>query len=393
MIDEELVAREAAVVMPTYARQPIEVVRGEGASLYDRAGRRYVDCMSGISQSNVGHCHPDVVAAIREQAGTLINASNLYYTEPMVALAEWISQASLGGKVFFCNSGAEASEAALKLARRARPGRSEIVALTDGFHGRTMGSLSLTGQAAKQEPFAPLVPGVRHVDRADVEGLGAAVSERTAAIFVEIVQGECGVHPVPEAMLLRARELADEVGAVLIVDEIQTGLSRTGPLFAYQESPIAPDVMCLAKSLGGGVPIGAIVATPGLSDSFSPGDHGSTFAAGPLACAAALAACGVLERPELQERVRQLGAVMLDRLEALVGKGLASEARGRGLMLAIDLPRARGAELVEALLSAGYLANATGPRTVRFLPPLVISSEDLAALADTLEEVIPTVLA
>jgi acetylornithine/N-succinyldiaminopimelate aminotransferase len=393
MIDEELVAREAAVVMPTYARQPIEVVRGEGASLYDRAGRRYVDCMSGISQSNVGHCHPDVVAAIREQAGTLINASNLYYTEPMVALAEWISQASLGGKVFFCNSGAEASEAALKLARRARPGRSEIVALTDGFHGRTMGSLSLTGQAAKQEPFAPLVPGVRHVDRADVEGLGAAVSERTAAIFVEIVQGECGVHPVPEAMLVRARELADEVGAVLIVDEIQTGLSRTGPLFAYQESPIAPDVMCLAKSLGGGVPIGAIVATPELSDSFSPGDHGSTFAAGPLACAAALAACGVLERPELQERVRQLGAAMLDRLEVLVGKGLASEARGRGLMLAIDLPRARGAELVEALLFAGYLANATGPRTVRFLPPLVISSEDLAALADTLEEVIPTVLA
>ncbi len=393
MIDERLVAREAAVVMPTYARQPIEVVRGEGAWLFDRDGRRYVDCMSGISQSNVGHCHPEVVAAITEQAKTLINASNLYYTEPMIRLAEWISGSSLGGKVFFCNSGAEASEAALKLARRARPGRDEFVALTDGFHGRTMGSLSLTGQTAKQEPFVPLMPGVHHVDRADVEGLERAVSERTAAIVLEIVQGECGVWPVPDEMLLRARRLADETGAILIVDEIQTGLSRTGPLFAYQESPITPDVMCLAKSLGGGVPIGAIVATPELSDSFSPGDHGSTFAAGPLACAAALAACGVLARGELQDRVRDLGARTLQRLESLVEKGLASEARGRGLMLAIDLPRARGAELVDELLRAGYLANATGPRTVRFLPPLVIGSEDLTGLTDTLETIIPSVLA
>lgn len=392
MIDERLVSREAAVVMPTYARQPIEVVRGEGASLYDREGRRYVDCMSGISQSNVGHCHPEVVAAITAQAGTLINASNLYYTEQMVALAEWLSGASLGGKVFFCNSGAEASEAALKLARRARPGRGEFVALTDGFHGRTMGSLALTGQAAKQEPFLPMMPGVRHVERADVEGLEAAVSERTAAIVLEIVQGECGVHPVPDAMLARARKLADEVGAILIVDEIQTGLSRTGPLFAYQESPITPDVMCLAKSLGGGVPIGAIVATPEISDSFSPGDHGSTFAAGPLACAAALAACGVLEGSELQHRVRQLGGSTLERLEQLVVKGLASEARGRGLMLAIDLPRARAGDLVDELLRAGYLANATGPRTVRFLPPLVISSEDLGGLADALQDAIPAVL-
>ena len=381
MIDETMVAREHAAVMSNYGRQPVAFVRGEGAHLFDADGRRYVDCMSGISMTNVGHCHPAVVAAITKQAGMLMNTSNLYYTEPMIALAEWLRDNSLGGRVFFCNSGAEANEAALKLARkRGGPDRTAFVALVDGFHGRTMGALALTGQPGKQEAFRPLMPGVTHVDRTDLEGLEAAVTERTCAIVMEVIQGEVGVFPVPLEMIRRARELADEHGALLILDEVQTGLSRTGPLFAYQDTGVVPDVMCLAKSLGGGMPIGAIVARPGVDAVFERGDHGSTFAGSPLACAAALASCQVLADPQLQAHVRTAGARFLEGLEALVADGLATEARGRGLMCAIDLPRPRGPEVVASLLAMGFLINNVSPRTVRFLPPLVISDDDLDAL-------------
>ena len=387
MIDEVLVQREAAALMPNYRRQPVAFVRGEGAALFDTDGRRYVDCMAGISMNNVGHCHPKVVRAIADQAARLINVSNLYYTEPMVALAEWIRDRSLGGRVFFCNSGAEASEAALKLARKhGGPGRAEVVALVDGFHGRTYGALSMTGQPSKQEPFGPMVPGVRHVERADMEGLEAAVGPRTCAIVLEVVQGEVGVHPVPDEMIRLARELADRHGALLVIDEIQTGLSRTGPLFAYQDVGVTPDVMCLAKSLGGGVPIGAIVARPEYDAVLQPGDHGSTFAGSPLACAAALASCSVLSDAALQESVRRKGAALLADLQSLVADGLATEARGRGLMCAIDLPRARAAEAVDALLQRGYLANNTSARTVRFLPPLVVDQHDLDGLALALRD-------
>ncbi len=394
MIDETLVQREAAALMPTYRRQPVAFVRGEGAALFDADDRRYVDCMAGISMSNVGHCHPKVVRAITEQAERLINVSNLYYTEPMVALAEWIRDRSLGGRVFFCNSGAEASEAALKLARKAGgPGRTEVVALVEGFHGRTFGALSLTGQPSKQEPFQPLVPGVTHVERTDLEGMSAAVGPRTCAIVLEVVQGEVGVQPVPDEMLHLARALADRHGALLIIDEIQTGLSRTGPLWAHEDVGVVPDVMCLAKSLGGGVPIGAIVARPEFDSVLQPGDHGSTFAASPLACAAALASCAVLGDATLQDGVRRKGAALLSGLEGLVTDGLATEARGRGLMCAIDLPRARAAEAVDALLARGYLANNTSPRTLRFLPPLVIDQEDLDGLVTALRDCLPEVTA
>ena len=394
MIDEVLVQREAAALMPNYRRQPVAFVRGEGASLFDADDRRYVDCMAGISMNNVGHCHPKVVRAISDQAARLINVSNLYYTEPMVALAEWIRDRSLGGRVFFCNSGAEASEAALKLARKhGGPGRTEVVALVDGFHGRTYGALSLTGQPSKQEPFAPMVPGVRHVERSDLEGLAAAVGPQTCAIVLEVVQGEVGVHPVPVEMIRLARELADRHGALLVIDEIQTGLSRTGPLFAYQDVGVTPDVMCLAKSLGGGVPIGAIVARPEFDAVLQPGDHGSTFAGSPLACAAALASCAVLGDATLQESVRAKGSALLAGLEGLVADGLAVEARGRGLMCAIDLPRARAAEAVGALLNRGYLVNNTSARTLRFLPPLVIDQDDLDGLVTALLDALPEVIA
>lgn len=389
MIPEELVKRERAALMANYGRYQVQFVRGEGAWLFDPEGRGYLDCMSGISMINVGHCHPEVVAAIRDQAGTLINTSNLYYTEPMVALAEWIRDTSMGGRVFFCNSGAEAAEAALKLARkRGGPGRTEVVALVDGFHGRTYGALSMTGQPDKQAAFMPLVPGVTHVHRNDHDALRAAVSDRTCAIAIELVQGECGVYPLDDAFVRLARDLADESGALLIVDEIQTGMGRTGPLYAYQDLGIEPDVMCLAKSLGGGFPIGAITARPGIDDTFQPGDHGSTFAGSPLACASALAACHVLSRPALQDHVRREGAGFLAGLQALVDDGLATEARGRGLMCAIDLPSDTAAAGVQAMLERGFLVNNTSARTMRFLPPLVITGDELTTVLAALREVL-----
>jgi acetylornithine/N-succinyldiaminopimelate aminotransferase len=382
-------AREQAALMANYSRQPVLFVRGDGASLYTAEGRRYVDCMAGISMINVGHCHPDVVEAICTQAARLINVSNLYYTEPMLELAEWIRDHSMGGRVFFCNSGAEANEAALKLARKhGGPGRPEVVALEHGFHGRTYGALTLTGQPDKQIAFMPMVPDIHHVGRNDLEALEEAVGPRTCAIFLEIVQGEVGVHPISVEMLQLARALADRHGALLVIDEIQTGLSRTGPLFAYQDVGIEPDVMCLAKSLGGGVPIGAVTARPGIDATFVPGDHGSTFAGSPLACAAGLASCQVLADPGLQASVRVKGAALLEGLERLVEDGLVREARGRGLMCGIDLPDPRAAEVTAAMLESGYLINNTSAQTLRFLPPLVIDDEDLSGLVSTLRRVL-----
>ena len=389
-LDPRTAEREAAAVMPTYQRMPVELVRGEGAHLFDPSGRRYVDCIAGISMANVGHCHPAVVAAIREQAGRLINPSNLFYTEPGIALAEWLRDNTIGGRVFFCNSGAEASEAALKLARRhGGPDRGEVVALRDGFHGRTFGALSLTGQPSKRDPFRPLVEVVHHVSRDDPAQLEDAVGERTSAVFLEVIQGEIGVQPVAPAVLARARELCDRFGALLVVDEIQTGLARTGPLLASSEAGLRPDVVLLAKSLGGGVPIGAVVATEPVARAFAPGDHGSTFAASPLACAAGLAACEVLADPSLQDEVRRLGAILLAGLEELVASGAAAAARGRGLMCAIDFAAPVAADVVAGLLDAGFLANNTSEHTVRFLPPLVISEEDVRRLTRVLPDICP----
>lgn len=394
MIREETVRREGAALMSNYRRQPVEFARGEGAHLYDHEGTAYLDCVSGISVSNVGHCHPAVVAAIREQAGRLIHTSNLFYTEPMIGLAEWIRDRSLGGRVFFCNSGTEAVEAAFKMARKhGGPARPEMVALVDSFHGRSYGALSLTGQAAKQDAFAPLLPGVRFVEPNDARGLAEAVGPQTAAIFLEFVQGEIGVHPLEEEFVRLARRLADEHGALLVADEIQTGMSRTGTLFAYQGLGIEPDVMCLAKSLGGGVPIGALVAKPEFSDVFQPGDHGSTFAGSPLACAAALAACEVLDDPALLAEVRRLGDRLLAGLQRVVDDGYATEARGRGLMCAIDLVAPRAADGVAWLLERGILVNNTTARTLRFLPPLVISEADVDRLVAAVAEMARAVAA
>lgn len=377
MIDERLVMRAEAALMPTYRRQPVQFVRGEGARLFDADGRAYIDCVAGISMANVGHAHPAVAEAVARQAAELVNVSNLFYTEQQIELAEWIRDRSLGGKVFFCNSGAEANEAAMKLARRrGGPGRTEIVSVVEGFHGRTYGALSLTGQPEKQDPFRPVVPGVRHVPRNDGDALESAVGDRTAAIFLETIQGECGVHPLDDAFLRLARDLADRHGALLVFDEIQTGLSRTGPLFSYLELEVAPDVMTLAKSLGGGVPIGAVITRPEYADTFRPGDHGSTFAGGSLACAAGLAATRILDDPDLQEHVRVLGARMRVAFAGLVSAGSAREVRGRGLMIGLDLNGPTAADAVSRLLEEGIVVNNTSDRTLRFLPPLVITEDE-----------------
>ncbi len=363
---------ESERVIGSYARMPVEFVRGEGALLWDDEGNEYLDFLCGISVTSLGHCHPEIVAAVREQAGRLMHTSNLFYTEPAMRLAERLSSSSLGGKVFFCNSGTEANEAALKLARKARRG-GKVVVLEGAFHGRTYGSLSATPQEAKQAPFAPLVPGF-HAVAAEPAALHAAVDGDTAAVLLEPIQGESGVHVLSDQLLGAARAACDEHGAALIFDEIQTGMGRTGTLWAYQHSGVIPDAMTVAKALGGGVPIGALITGARLADVFEPGDHGSTFAGGPLVATAALRALELTDDPALLGRVQELGAELGESLATLPH---VLEVRGRGLMLACRLDVPAPAVVRRALLEQRLVLNATGPDTLRLLPPLTIGAEQL----------------
>jgi acetylornithine/N-succinyldiaminopimelate aminotransferase len=365
-----LQALERDAVMGTYARQPVEFVRGEGTRLWDDEGNEYLDFLCGISVSLLGHCHPAVVEAVREQAGRLIHVGNLFYTEAPMRLAARLSELSLGGKVFFTNSGAEAIECALKLARKRRAG-GEFVVLERGFHGRTYGALSATPQEAKQAPFAPLVPGFHAVPADDPEALLAAVSERTAAVIVEAVQGEGGIHPLESGLLEAARAACDEHGALLICDEIQCGLGRTGALWGFEHAGVKPDLMTLAKGLGGGLPIGACVASPDVSDVLQPGDHGSTFAGGPVVAVAANAVLDVVDDAEFRAAVRAKGERLRLGLERI---GL--DTRGIGLMLAFGTADGPGL-VARALTEQRLVLNATGPDTVRLLPPLNVTEGDI----------------
>jgi predicted acetylornithine/succinylornithine family transaminase len=363
----------------TYARFPVEFASGSGCVLVDADGVEYLDFLSGVAVCNTGHCHPHVVGAIREQAGRLMHVSNLYWNAPMVRLAERLCERSFGTAVFFCNSGAEANEAALKLVRKARP-RGDIVVLHGAFHGRTYVALSATPQESKQAPFAPLVPGFRAISPS-VEAVRAAVDSDTAAVLMEPVLGESGVHPIPDEVLRAARAACDEVGAALVFDEVQTGMGRTGWLWAHEPSGVVPDAMTLAKGLGGGFPIGALVIGERLADVFAPGDHGSTFAGGPLACAAGNAALDVIDDEALLARVRELGERLAEGLRELPR---VVDVRARGLMAAIDV-EADAPELArQALIEQRLVVNATGPRTLRFLPPLVV---DEAQIDDALGRV------
>jgi acetylornithine/N-succinyldiaminopimelate aminotransferase len=357
--------------VPAYARLGVEFVRGEGARLWDDEGNEYLDFQTGLAVNSLGHCHPAVVAAIREQAERLIHVGNLFYTEPGLRLARRLAESSLGGKVHFANSGTEANEAAIKVARKAKP-QGTIVSVHRGFHGRTYGSLSATPQESKQAPFAPLVPGFVAVEPT-AAAIEAAVDGATAAVLLEPVQGESGVYELGEDVLRAARAACDAHGAALIFDEVQCGLGRTGTLWAYQHAGVVPDLMTVAKALGGGLPIGALVTGERLADGFAPGDHGSTFAGGPVQCAAGLAVLDVIDDEQLLARVRELGERLRHALAELPG---VVEVRGRGLMLAFELDpdhRPGAADVVvRALREQRLVLNATGPTTVRLLPPLLI---------------------
>jgi len=376
-VDESLRDRDRRFVMQTYKRADVVFDRGEGALLFDEEGNEYIDMLAGISVASVGHCHPEVVAAIQEQSGRLMHVSNLFYTRPMVDLAERLSGSSLGGRVFFCNSGTEANECAIKIARKHAHQRGvenpEIISFTDDFHGRTYGSLSATPGLAGDPLLGPMLPGFRSVPFDDAAALREAAGEKTAAILIEPIQGEAGVFVLSDETLKAAREICDQTGALLILDEIQTGVGRTGSLWAYQQGPARPDVITSAKALGGGAAIGACITSEKTAEVLSPGDHGSTFAAGPVAASAALAVLDIVDRPEMLRRIRQLGTRLTEGLVALDG---VNEVRGRGLMLAVSLDDGIDSAAVNAdLLSRGLIANAPRPDTLRLLPPFVLSDE------------------
>ncbi|HEY6732026.1 MAG TPA: acetylornithine/succinylornithine family transaminase [Solirubrobacterales bacterium] len=374
---ERTQALEERYLMRTYQRAPIDFVRGEGPLLWDADDKRYLDFLTGISVCSVGHCHPDVVKAVRGQVQRLMHVSNLFYTEPMARLAERLSESSLGGRVFFANSGTEANECAIKIARKHAHGRGvtepEIISFENDFHGRTYGALSATPGLATNPALGPMLPGFRAVPRNDAEALRGAAGERTAAVLVEPIQGESGVFPISDEALLAAREVCDEVGALLICDEIQTGIGRTGSLWAYEQTPVRPDVITSAKALGGGYPIGACITAPVAADVLEPGDHGSTFAGGPVATAAALAVLEIVDDPTLLRHVRELGAYLREQLAGLDG---VVATRGRGLMVGVGLEEGIDAAAVGAdLLERGLVVNAPRPDTLRLLPPLVIDSD------------------
>jgi acetylornithine/N-succinyldiaminopimelate aminotransferase len=370
----ELQRLERDYAIGTYVRNPVQFVRGEGCRLWDSEGQEYLDFLAGISVLNVGHCHPRVVAAVREQAGRLTHATNLYYTEPALRLSAQLSESSLGGKVFLCNSGTEANEAAIKLVRRARPG-GHLIVLEEAFHGRTYGSLSATPQESKQAPFAPLVPGFVVVPKS-ASAVADAVDESTAAVLLEPIQGETGINVISPELLTAAREACDRSGAALVFDEIQTGMGRTGTLWAYEQTGVVPDAITSAKALGGGLPIGALITGPRLADTFQAGDHGSTFAGGPLVASAALVALDICSDEALLGQVRELGERLRAGLEELPG---VTGVRGRGLMIGFDLNSGRSAPDIaqRALLEQRLVVNATGPATIRLEPPLIVTEAEI----------------
>jgi acetylornithine/N-succinyldiaminopimelate aminotransferase len=374
----ELQELEGRWVMQTYPRSPVQFVRGEGARLWDSEGKQYLDFLAGISVCSVGHCHPAVVEAVREQVGVLTHTSNLYLTEQGVRLAQRLCESSLGGRAFLCNSGTEANECAIKLVRKHAHGRGiaapEIVVLEGAFHGRTMASLSATPGLATNESFAPYLPGFVTVPRDDPDALRAAVGESTAAVMLEPIQGETGVNVIPDEVIAAARHACDTAGALLLFDEIQTGMGRTGSLWAYEQLPGRPDVMTTAKALGGGLPVGACLAAPEVAGVLERGDHGSTFAGGPLIAAASLAALDVIDDGELLRRVRDLGARFCEGLESIDS---ISEVRGRGLMVGAGLDGTDAKDAAQRLLVEGLIANPIGADTLRFLPPLVIGEAEV----------------
>ncbi|RMF33865.1 MAG: aspartate aminotransferase family protein [Chloroflexi bacterium] len=387
----QVIEAEARYLVPTYPRPPFVLTRGEGVYLYDSEGRRYTDWVAGIAVNALGYGDPEIVAALQEAAAGLIHVSNLYHTAPHVALAEALVRHSFADRVYFANSGTEAVEAAIKFSRKwARthfgPGKTQIVAFTGSFHGRTMGALALTAREKYQAPFRPLMPDVVFARFNDLASAEAAIGPRTAAVIVEPVQGEGGIHPADDAFLQGLRELCDRHGAALIFDEIQCGLGRTGTLWAHEPSGVRPDLMTLAKPLGGGLPIGATLVTEAIAGAIGPGDHGSTFAAGPLVTTIALRVFRRIADPTFLASVREKGETLVRRLREAQLPHVV-EVRGRGLMIGLELT-VSAKKVVERGYEAGLLLVNAGDTVLRLIPPLVIGQEQVDELLEKLPRIL-----
>ena len=376
------IARGEEHIARTYGRYPLVAVKGEGCRLWDADGNSYLDFLAGVAVNNLGHCHPKVVAALQQQAATLLHCSNYYHIPSQIELAELLCAHSFGDRVFFCNSGAEANEAALKLARKYSAQRNggtrfEVITALASFHGRTIGTISATGQDKVKDGFAPMLAGFRYVPFGDAAALEAAVTPNTGAVLLEPVQGEGGVNVPPAGYLRQVRDICDRHDLLLIYDEVQVGCGRTGHLFAYQHDEVAPDIMTLAKALAGGPPIGAMVATEAVAAAFGPGSHGSTFGGNPLVTAAAVAALRVLVEDGVLEHCRAVGDYLRDRLEEMRQRySFIKEVRGRGLILGMEMT-IPGAEIVNEALRQGLLINCTVGNVLRFLPPLIVTREEI----------------
>ncbi len=387
------VAEEHRYVFQNYGRQPVVIERGEGTRVWDVDGNEYLDFVAGVAVNTLGHAHPVVANAIAEQARTLIHTSNLFYTRPMIELARLLVEHSCLDRAFFCNSGTEAVEGAIKLARRwghdTRNGAYEIITTVDGFHGRSMGSLAATGNARYQEPFGPLLPGFVHVPWNDMDAIRAATSQKTVAVMVEPIQGEGGVNMPAPGYLRAIRDWCDERGLLLILDEVQTGVGRTGTLWAYEQEGVEPDIMTLAKGLAGGVPIGAVLAREEIAAHLVKGDHGSTFGGNALATAAGYATLNYIIENDMPAQVRRASDLLMSRLRSMEDRlDVVNEVRGRGLLVAVGLTRDCSAEVVDQCRKRGLLVNNVRPNAIRLMPPLNVRYDEIDRACDILEEAI-----
>lgn len=394
MSTDKLIEESKKYIMNTYGRLPVVFVRGRGTKLYDSDGREYTDFLAGIAVNNLGHCHQKVVVALQKQAQKLMHVSNYYHIEPQIKLAKMLCQHSFADKAFFCNSGAEANEAAIKLARKYAKqhmgeNKYEIITAEGSFHGRTLATVTATGQPKYHKGFDPLMPGFRYVPFGDVDAVAAAITENTCAVMVEPIQAEGGVNIPREDYLRKLRALLDEKGLLLILDEVQTGMGRTGKLFAYEHFGIEPDIMTLAKALGGGAPIGAMLATAKVADAFSPGDHASTFGGNPLVCAAAIASMdAILEDGWLLDQTVRLGEYMKKGLMGMAARRDAvKDVRGKGLLVGVQLATG-AAEVVREALDAGFLISMAAGNVLRFAPPLIITEEEIDSLVEALDRIL-----
>jgi len=390
--NQELIKLTNKYVARNYGRYPIGLVRGKGTIVWDASGKKYIDFVAGLAVDNLGHCPPTVVNAIRKQAGKLLHVSNLYHIEPQSQLAAELTRLTFANKFFFCNSGTEANEAAIKLARRwfydnGQPKRFEIITMNDSFHGRTMASLSATGQKKFHAGFGPLLPGFKYVPFNNLVALKKAITKKTCAVLIEPIQGEGGVNLADRSYLQALRKICNEKGILLIFDEVQTGFGRIGKLFAYEKYKIKPDIITLAKALGGGIAIGAMGSTDKIIKSFIPGTHAATFGGNPLACAASLASLKTLTKKGFLQKASSRGDYFLEQLHRLKEKfPIIREVRGAGLMLAAELDRP-GAEVVTNCMKEGFLINCIQLNTLRFLPPLIITQKEIDLLIKTLSKI------